>query len=262
MSAASAEQASFLPRGDGERLAFVKRNGRAPGIVWLGGFKSDMEGNKARALDAWAARHGRPVVRFDYFGHGRSTGNFREGTITRWRDDALAVIDTLTSGRQILIGSSMGAWLALLCAMLRPGRVAGLLLIAPATDFTETLLWRRLPDEARRAIEENGEWLSPSAYYREPYPITRALIEDGRNHLLLDRGPLRLGRPVQILQGMRDPDVPWRHAVALAEMLEGEVKLVLVRNGDHRLSTPSDLRLLERELGVLIDDLAEDPERP
>jgi pimeloyl-ACP methyl ester carboxylesterase len=262
MSATSSEQASFLPRGDGERLAFVKRDGRAPGIVWMGGFKSDMEGNKARALDAWAARHGRPIVRFDYFGHGRSSGDFRKGTITHWRDDALAVIDSLTSGRQILIGSSMGAWLALLCAMLRPERIAGLFLIAPATDFTETLLWHRLPDDARRAIEENGEWLRPSAYDTEPYPITRTLIEDGRNHLLLDGGPLQLGRPVLILQGMRDPDVPWRHAVTLAETLEGEVTLVLARNGDHRLSTPADLRLLERELGFLVDDLAADIEQP
>jgi pimeloyl-ACP methyl ester carboxylesterase len=247
-------QVRFLPLADGERLAYRKRDGVAPCIVWLGGFKSDMDGNKARALDMWATRHGRPIVRFDYFGHARSSGNFRDGTITRWRDDALAVIDSLTTGRLILVGSSMGAWLALLCAKLRPERAAGLFLIAPATDFTETLLWQRLPDDARRSLEERGEWLRPSAYDNEPYPITRRLIEDGRNHLLLDRGPLRLERPVRILQGMRDPDVPWRHAVTLAETLEGDVKLLLVRNGDHRLSTPSDLRLLERELEFLIDD--------
>jgi pimeloyl-ACP methyl ester carboxylesterase len=251
-------EVQFLQR-DGETIAYFKRDGVAPGIVWLGGFKSEMDGNKARAIDAWAGRIGRSLVRFDYFGHGRSSGDFRKGTITRWRDDALAVIDALTAGPQILIGSSMGAWLALLCAELRAARVAALLLIAPATDFTETLLWRRLPEDAKLALDEKGEWRIPSAYDTKPYPIMRALIEDGRKHLLLERGPLRLAVPVRILQGMRDPDVPWAHAVRLAEVIEGDVRTVLLKNGDHRLSTTSDLRLIERELESLIADVAKAP---
>src|SRR5258708_3460632 len=161
---AASPEVRFLHRDDGERIAYLKRDGTAPGAVWLGGFKSEMDGNKARAIDSWAARTERSLVRFDYFGHGRSSGEFRKGTIARWRDDALAVIDTLTTGRQILIGSSMGAWLALLCARERAERVSALLLIAPATDFTEALLWQRLSAEVKLLIEETGEWLAPSAY--------------------------------------------------------------------------------------------------
>ena len=253
----SADTVEFLQSEDGERIAYMKRSGKLPGIVWLGGFKSEMIGNKARALDAWGARQGHAFLRFDYFGHGQSSGDFRKGTITRWRNDALAVIDALTEGPQILIGSSMGAWIALLCALERPKRARALLLIAPATDFTDALLWQKLSDDARRSINEQGEWLAPSAYDVKPYPITRSLIEDGRKHLLLDRGALRhLGLPVRVLQGMRDPDVPWAHAVRLTESMEGDARLVLVREGDHRLSTPGDLRLIERELEALISDVS------
>ena len=244
----------FLRREDGERIAFMRREGASPGVVWLGGFKSEMIGNKARSLDAWSARSGRAFLRFDYFGHGQSSGDFRKATVSRWRDDALAMIDRHTNGPQILVGSSMGAWIALLCALARVPRVKGLLLIAPATDFTEALLWQRMTEEARTAVVEKGEWLAPSSYSPEPYAITRVLIEDGRKHLLLDRGPLRLNIPVRVLQGMRDPDVPWQHAVRLVEHIEGDARLTLVKNGDHRLSTPDDLRLIERALEALVEE--------
>jgi len=246
-----ADTATLL-REDGERIAYMTRPGKSPGIVWLGGFKSEMTATKARALDAWAAGSGHAFVRFDYFGHGQSSGEFRQGTITRWRDDALAVLDRLTSGPQILVGSSMGGYLALLAARLRPERVAGLLLVAPAADFTEALLWAGMPEDAKRQLEESGAWLRPSAYDLNPYPITRGLIEDGRRHLVLDKGPIALRCPVRILQGMQDPDVPWQHAFELFRAIDGDVSLTLVRDGDHRLSTPSDLARMERTLETLI----------
>ncbi|HVP85574.1 MAG TPA: alpha/beta hydrolase [Rhizomicrobium sp.] len=244
-----------LSRPDGETIAYMSRAGKHPGVVWLGGFKSEMSGTKAAALDAWAARTGRSFVRFDYFGHGRSSGAFRDGTISRWREDLLAVLDGLTQGPQILVGPSMGGWLALLAALARPRKVAGLLLIAPATDFTEALLWSRLPEDAKRQIAEKGEWQRPSAYDPEPYPITRNLIEDGRKHLLMD-GSLRLSFPVRIVQGMKDPDVPWEHALKLNELIEGDVALTLIKNGDHRLSTPEHLRLIEQTLDGLVMEVA------
>jgi pimeloyl-ACP methyl ester carboxylesterase len=244
-----------LSRPDGETIAYMMRAGKQPGAVWLGGFKSEMVGTKAEALHAWAAREGHAYLRFDYLGHGRSSGDFRQGTISRWLEDALAVIDRLTVGPQILVGSSMGGWLALLVANIRPEKVAGLLLIAPAVDFTEALLWARLPCDARRQIMEQGEWQRPSAYDPEPYPITRGLIEDGRKHLLMN-APIRLDCPVRILQGMEDPDVPWDHALKLTQLIEGDVTLTLVKRGDHRLSTPEDLALIERTLDGLAMDIS------
>jgi pimeloyl-ACP methyl ester carboxylesterase len=244
-----------LSRPDGETIAYMRRAGKQPGVVWLGGFKSEMSGTKAEALDAWAARESRAYLRFDYFGHGRSSGDFREGTISRWRDDALAVIDRLTEQPQVLVGSSMGAWLALLAARARPGRVAGLLLVAPAADFTEALLWADLPEEVRQQIMEEGEWRRPSAYDPEPYPITRGLIEDGRKHLLMN-APIPLSCPVRILQGMQDADVPWEHALKLARLIEGDVTVTLVKSGDHRLSTPENLTLVERTLDGLVADVS------
>ncbi len=236
-----------LERPDGHTIAYLKRAAKAtgPGVLWLSGFKSDMTGTKAAALDAWAARTGRGYTRFDYFGHGASSGSFRDGTVSRWREDALAVIDELTNGPLILVGSSMGAWIALLAASVRPARVAGMVLIAPAPDFTEELIWDKLPDEAKREMEISGEWLRPSAYDPDPYPITRALIEDGRRHLLMKR-PIPLRLPTHILHGMADQDVPWTHALRLVERLEGDdVTLELVKHGDHRLSTSADIARLE-----------------
>jgi pimeloyl-ACP methyl ester carboxylesterase len=224
--------------------------GHGPGIVWLGGFKSDMTGTKAMALDGWARGEDRAFVRFDYFGHGGSTGNFREGTVTRWLGDTLAVLDRLTDGPQILVGSSMGAWLALLAALARPGRIAGLLLLASAADFTQALIWESLAPDIQRQIWEQGEWLRPSQYGPDPYPITRALIEDGRKHLLLDK-PIALSCPVRIVQGMADSDVPWAHAMRLLERLGPDSELTLVKSGDHRLSKPHEIALILRLLAAL-----------
>lgn len=240
-----------LSRPGGETLAYLKREGRGPGILWLGGFKSDMTGTKATALDAWAARRGHACTRFDYFGHGASSGDFREGTISRWRDDALAVLDEVCEGPQILVGSSMGGWIATLAALARPERVTAILYVAPAPDFTEDLMWKEMPEEARAAIMEKGEYLSPSEYGPDPYPITRALIEDGRKNLVLG-GPIPIRVPVRVLQGMADPDVPWPHAMRLVEKLESQdVVVALVKAGDHRLSTPPDIARLEAALDGL-----------
>jgi pimeloyl-ACP methyl ester carboxylesterase len=241
-----------LAVGTGEAarpIAVRQRPGGAPGLLWLGGFKSDMLGTKARALDVWAQAQGRALTRFDYSGHGESGGRFTDGTIGRWLEESLAVLDTCCSGPQVVIGSSMGGWLALLLAreLARRGpaaSVAALVLIAPAVDFTEALMWRRFSPEIQRQIEATGVWERPSRYGEEAYPITRALIEEGRRHLLLD-GLIETGCPVRILQGVQDPDVPWQHAVDLtARLAQDDVVLTLVKDGDHRLSRPEDIERL------------------
>jgi pimeloyl-ACP methyl ester carboxylesterase len=233
------------------RIAVRQRAGAGPGLLWLGGFKSDMGGIKAVALDAWARDHGRAITRFDYSGHGESGGAFEDGTISRWLEESRAVFDAFCRGAQVLVGSSMGGWLALLLARdlaQRPSpsgaTIAGMVLIAPAVDFTEELMWKRFPPEVKRQIEETGTWTRPSAYSEEPYLITRTLIEDGRRHLLLD-GLIETGCPVRILQGVQDPDVPWRHAVELTSRCgRDDVVLTLVKDGDHRLSRPEDIERL------------------
>lgn len=236
---------------EARRIAVVAREGRGPAIVWFGGFRSDMRATKAEALDAWASGTGRALVRFDYSGHGASGGRFEDGTVSRWLEEGLAVIDAQVEGRPILVGSSMGAWIALLAALrlqASPRRPAGLILVAPATDFTERLMWDAFPAEARETLMTSGTYHRPSLYAPEPYPITRALIEDGRRHLLLDAAAsIDVGCPVHILQGMRDPDVPWEHAMRLVEHLPGDsVQITLVKDGDHRLSRPEDLDRLVR----------------
>lgn len=234
----------------------------APTFVWLGGFHSDMTGTKAQALHAWARATGHGFLRFDHFGHGASSGRFDDGDVTRWAGDAVAVIDALTAGPLILVGSSMGGWLALLAARARRSRVAALCLIAPAPDFTEDLIWAELDAAARDRILREGAWMRPSAYGEDPYPITRRLIEDGRKHLLL-RAPIAFDGPVRILHGQADPDVPWRRSLTLAERLtSADVRVTLVKSGDHRLSTPEDLRLLEeacRELAARVSADAPGP---
>ena len=230
----------FLDLGR-ERLAYSIVVGRAPTIVWVGGFGSDMTGTKAQALSDWSRGCGRAFVRFDYFGHGASTGAFADGTITRWHADALAVIDSLTDGPLILVGSSMGGWIACLVALARPDRVAGLVLIAPAVDFTSALVEPKLSAEARRAIAETGVWLRPSDYggYQ---PISAALLEDGARWTILS-GQIPITVPVRILQGRADPDVPWTHALALSQAMSTSDQLfTLVGDGDHRLSRPQDLQ--------------------
>jgi pimeloyl-ACP methyl ester carboxylesterase len=247
--AAPDQEPTFIEVGEGDSrrsIAVRARAGSGPGLFWLGGFNSDMKGTKALALDAWAADQGRACVRFDYSGHGESGGAFVDGTIGRWLEESVAVFEQFCVGPQVVIGSSMGGWIALLLARemaKRPGSraaLAGLVLIAPAPDFTEALMWNGFSPEVKREIETKGAWLRPSQY-GEPYPITRTLIEEGRNHLLLGSA-IDIGCPVRILQGAQDPDVPWKHAFALAHRLPAEdVVLTMIQDGDHRLSRPQDI---------------------
>jgi pimeloyl-ACP methyl ester carboxylesterase len=238
----------FLPL-ETRRIAVHPRSGDSPGLFWLGGFKSDMQGTKAQALDSWAQAQGRACLRFDYSGHGESDGDFKDGTIGRWLAECLAVYTSLAKGPQVVIGSSMGGWLALLLARaLREKKsgppIAGMVLIAPAVDFTEELMWKHFPEAVKREIEDEGLWLRPSEYGEGPYPITKSLIEDGRKHLMLG-GLIEPGCPVHILQGVQDPDVPWRHAVELvSRFARDDVVLTLIKDGDHRLSRPEDIERL------------------
>jgi pimeloyl-ACP methyl ester carboxylesterase len=248
-SSASGQPPAFIEVGkdsEARRIAVRARAGGSPGLFWLGGFNSDMQGTKAIAVDAWAAERNRACVRFDYSGHSESGGAFIEGTIGRWLEESVAVFEQFCAGPQVVIGSSMGGWLALLLAREMARRsasqasLAGLVLIAPAPDFTEELMWKGFSPAARQEIETKGMWLRPSEY-GEPYPITRKLIEEGRNHLLLGSA-IDVGCPVRILQGAQDPDVPWRHAFALAHRLPvDDVVLTVIQDGDHRLSRPQDI---------------------
>jgi pimeloyl-ACP methyl ester carboxylesterase len=250
----------FLDIGTGSeerRLAVRQQDGAAPGLFWLSGYKSDMKGTKAVALAQWAADCGRACTLFDYSGHGESSGAFTDGTIGRWLEDALAVFNACCSGPQVLVGSSMGGWLALLLVQalrrrsaVPPASVAGLVLIAPAVDFTEELMWRRFTPAIKQELEEKGVWARPSEYSTEPYLVTRRLIEEGRSHLILG-GMIETGCPVRILQGVEDADVPWQHAVELVSRLASDdVVLTLVKDGDHRLSRPEDI---ERLIGAVAE---------
>ncbi|HEY6258494.1 MAG TPA: alpha/beta hydrolase [Xanthobacteraceae bacterium] len=241
----------------GRPIAVRQRAGGNPGLLWLGGLKSDMQGIKAQALDGFAQQHGRALTRFDYSGHGYSGGSFTDGTIGRWLEESLAVFDACCRGPQVVIGSSLGGWMALLLVreLARRGsgsaaEMAALVLIAPAVDFTEELMWKRFSPEIQREIQENGAWQRPSRYGDAPYPITRGLIEEARGHLLLG-GMIETGCPVRILQGVADPDVPWQHAVDLtARFAQDDVVLTLVKDGDHRLSRPEDI---ERMLAAVAE---------
>ena len=253
MTSSATDNPSFIEVGQADtmrRIAVRAREGDLPGLFWLGGFKSDMQGTKAVALDAWAAEHGRSCVRFDYSGHGESGGDFVDGTIGRWLEESVAVFGQVCEGPQVVIGSSMGGWMALLLARELARRrelgnasrasLAGLVLVAPAPDFTEELMWKGFSPDIRHQIETSGVWLRPSDY-GEPYPITRNLIEEGRNHLLLGSA-IEIGCPVHILQGAQDPDVPWKHAFALVHRLPADdVVLTMIQDGDHRLSRPQDI---------------------
>lgn len=233
------------------RLAWARLPGKGPGVVFLPGFRSDMQGSKAIFLRDHCAARGQAFLRLDYSGHGESDGRFEDGTIGQWAADALALFDALTSGPQILVGSSMGGWIALLIARQRAARLAGLIGIAPAPDFTEALLWPALPPEARQALIRDGIIHLPSQY-GEPTPITRALVEDGRRQAVLN-APIDLPCPIRILQGMADPDVPWRHALRILDTLaQGDARVTLIKDGDHRLSRPEDLRLLAETLDSLL----------
>ena len=239
------ETSGRLARTDGEQIAWRRIAGSGPTVLWLGGFRSDMAGTKAEALADWAKARGRDFLRFDYFGHGESSGDFvKGGCITRWREDVLAVIDQLAEGPLVLVGSSMGGWLSLLAAAARPQRVKAMVLVAPAPDFTEALMKPQFTPAIRRALQDDGVWIQRSDYDPEGYPITRLLIEDGARWSVLP-GPLGFEGPVRILQGARDESVPWTHAHELVGALPGDdVVFTLIKDGDHRLSRPQDLQRL------------------
>jgi len=236
---------SYFTSPKGRRLAF-RHNPASSGkltFVWMCGFKSDISGTKVLRLEDWANRTGHGFLAFDYSGHGQSGGAFEDGTVSRWRADALAAIDSQTDGPLVVVGSSMGGWMALLAALARPGRVKGLILIAPAPDFTEKLMWPEFSAKAQAEIMEQGFTLRPSDY-DEPYTITRALIEDGRQWQVLDK-PIGFDGPVRILQGMQDSDVPWTHAARLVDvMTTSDLAITLIKDGDHRLSREQDIARL------------------
>jgi len=241
-----------IDRGDGVALAWDKIEGAGPTVVFLPGFRSDMTGDKATGLAAFAASRGQAMLRFDYSGHGASGGDFLDGTIGRWAADALAAIDRLTTGDLLLVGSSMGGWIALLTAIARPERVKALVGIAAAPDFTERLMWESMAPAERERLMAAGVLYVPSQY-GTPTPITKRLIEDGRDHLVLT-GQIPFTGAVRLLHGQADPDVPWELALRIAERIATEdVEVVLVKDGDHRLSRPRDLALLYRTVGALLD---------
>ena len=245
----------FLSPGDGSRIAYRHSPGQSPGILFCAGFNSNMQGEKALALEAWCHNTDRQFTRFDYSGHGESSGAFEEGTIGRWRDDTLAVLDQVCEGPQLVVGSSMGGWIMLLVAQERPGRVCALIGIAAAPDFTEALWSGGLSATQLQSLDDSGVCQIENCYDDgEPYRISRRLLEEGREHLLLQRD-IAVMSPVRLLHGQRDEDVPWQHALSIAQRLAStDVEVHLVKSGDHRLSSPADL---DRLIGTVDRLLAE-----
>ena len=242
---------AFLARPDGERIAYRRTIGKAPGLVFLHGFRSDMTGAKALAVEAYARERGLACLLFDGFGHGESSGDFARGTIGRWAEDAAAVLDALTEGPQILVGSSFGGWMMTLAALARPQRVAALLGIAAAPDFTEDLIFASFSPDDRRTLAAEGQVMVPSGYDLPPLVITKNLIEEARAHLVL-RGPIPLHCPVRLIHGLEDADVPWQTSLRLAEQIASpDVAVTLVKGGGHRLSEPADLARLSDTLDEL-----------
>lgn len=247
------ETTGRLDRGNGIELAWARIEGRGPTVVFLPGFRSDMTGDKATSLAAFCASRGYGMLRFDYSGHGTSGGDFLDGCIGDWAADALAAIDALTTGKLVLVGSSMGGWIALLTAIARPDRLAGFVGIAPAPDFTARLLTQRFSAEQRAALERDGVVWVPSQY-GDPTPFTRKLVEDGARHLVLT-GRIAIHCPVRLLHGQADPDVPWELSLRIAEQVTSpDVQVTLVKDGDHRLSRPEDLTLLRRIVATLLGE--------
>jgi pimeloyl-ACP methyl ester carboxylesterase len=245
----------ILSRDGGATIAYRSLDGKTPGVMFLGGFMSDMQGTKAVEIERYCRAAGRAFVRFDYQGHGESSGEFADGTIGCWAADAIAVLDECTDGPQILIGSSMGGWIMLLAALARPDRVAGLIGIAAAPDFTEDLMWDRFDQERRDTLQRDGVYCEPSEYGDAPYTITLNLIDEGRSHLLLRR-PIALHCPVRLLHGMRDESVSWMTTSRIAEkILSEDVRIFLVKDGDHRLSRDQDIARLKLTLDELLSDL-------
>lgn len=238
----------YLDTPAGRRIAYHRSTGRGPGVVFLGGFRSDMTGTKALWLEDWARGQGRAFLRFDYSGHGDSSGPFEEGCIGDWFEDARCVLETLTDGPQVLVGSSMGGWISLLIARALPQRVAGLVTIAAAPDFTEQGFWASFDESQRQALIGHGRVALPSDYSDQPYVITRRLIDDGRDHLVMTR-PLPLPFPVRLLQGTADADVPADWALRLLDHASGpDIRLTLVKGADHRFSTDPCLRLIAQSI--------------
>ncbi len=243
---------SFLELPDQNKIAYHLSEGKTPTVIFLGGFKSDMQGGKALALEAFCQQRGQRFIRFDYSGHGQSSGKFTDGTIGSWKKDALTILDTLGGEKNILVGSSMGGWIALLLALARPEKISGLITIAAAPDFTERRIWQQSGEEARKELMEKGIYHAPSCYGEEPYPITRQLVEEGRNHLLMG-GRINVRVPVRLLHGRLDPDVPWQTSAELMEKLASDdVELHVIKNAGHRLSEPNNLQLLCKTLEELL----------
>jgi len=248
------EKPATLRRGETVTVAYRHRPGAGPGVSFCPGFKSDMGGTKASAIDRHCQSRGQQYTRFDYQGHGLSSGEFRDGTIGEWLEDTLAVLDQVAKGPQILVGSSMGGWIALLAACARPDRVAGLVGIAAAVDMTERL-WDRIDDDTRTLLRTEGLWMRPSEYDPAGYPVTMRLIEDGRRHLLFP-GPIPFDGPVRLLHGQLDDAVPWQRSIETAAALRSErVETTLVKDGDHRLSRPEDIERMLRAVSELTDVL-------
>lgn len=249
--------AGILARGDGSSIAYHRTSGMAPTVVFFHGFHSDMNGGKVQALEAFCTARGNGFLRFDAFGHGQSSGKLEDGTIGRWTDDAIALLDALTDGPLVLVGSSFGGWIALLAALQRRDRVKGLMGIAAAPDFTEDLMWAQFTAEQRQTMLETGNVVLPNCYEPDnPWTVPRLLIEEARNHLLL-RDAINLYCPVRLIQGQQDADVPWETAIRLADALAtDDVEVHLIKDGDHRLSREQDLQRLYRMLGELLDRVA------
>lgn len=251
---------SILKLQEDNYIAYYQNEGKEnkAGIIFLGGFKSDMTGTKATALEKFCKEKGYSFIRFDYFGHGQSSGKFTDGTIGKWKDNALAVLDNLTKGRQVLVGSSMGGWLMLLVALARPERISAIVGIASAPDFTENLIWNMLDDSAKKQLQENGIYNLESEYGEEPYPINYELIKEGRNHLLLGN-KIEINCPVRLLHGLLDNDVPHELSIELSQRITSENLCVnLVAEGDHRMSKPEDIELLCDTLEEIMSSSAGD----
>lgn len=242
---------AFLDLPQGRRLAYALTEGKEPGVVFLGGFKSDMSGSKAKAIEEFCREDGRRCLRFDYTGHGLSSGKFHDGTIGQWKQDSLDVIEKLTQGPSVLVGSSMGAWIMLLVSLKKPEKVAGLVGIASAPDFTERLVWDAITPEQKKQMKEEGGILVPDCYGGEPYPLTYKLIKDGRKHLLFG-DVLDIRVPVRLIHGTEDKDVPWRMSHELMEHIASpDISLELIKGGDHRLSQPAQLATIIRSVEEL-----------
>ena len=251
----SDSRSSFLHRENGTSLAYFRLEGESPGLMFLGGFHSDMSGTKASALEAHCRKVGRAYVRFDYGGHGESSGKFEEGTIGEWAGDALAILDEVARGPQVLVGSSMGAWMMLLTALARPERVKGLVGVASGPDFTAGFKKHRLTEEMERELDARGYIMHAPNIWGEPYPITKKLLDEAENHLIL-RGEIDVTCPVRLIHGMADETISWEVSLKLSNLLKGDdVRLILVKDGGHRLSRDADIELIIRIAEELADEV-------